>query len=285
MPLPRCTTLAVAALIGALGCKPDAAPPRADAPPKPAPAPQKAVTLKIKSTKRLWLVPHPSEIMEVMRAMGMADKTAAMVPARAVDFGPMDGQRIAFNTGALVADLVLSLDGSKGAEVSARLGVVKKGLAELGMGEGQLADLDKLSKRLAAGKMTPEELAAELDVLQGRLMDDVSQYSSQDALVGIQAGAWVRAVNVVASLLIKMNKSAEGAHLFAQPALVEYFMNYLKKNNDKAVDNPALEGSMPFLEELKRVASKAELDAADVAAVQKATAGILVQFHAAGVTP
>lgn len=278
MPVSKFPVLALAALVGAASCKPDAPPPKPVTPAVPA----TAQAAHAKNAKRLWLVPHPSEIMAVMRAMGLADKTAALVPVTPVDFTPMDGQRVAFTTGALVADLVLSLEGSRGTDVSARLDVITKGLTELGMKDTQLADVDKLSKRLSSGKVTPEELAGELDLLQGRLMDDVSQYSSQDALVGIQAGAWVRAVNVVSTLLIQMNKTAEGAHLFAQPALVDYFSNYLKKNTDKAVENPALEASLPYLQELKRIAAKKELVADDVPAVQKATAAILTQFRAVG---
>ncbi|MBI5493959.1 MAG: hypothetical protein HY904_02970 [Deltaproteobacteria bacterium] len=282
MPHHRPATFLLAALLGTSACKPDAPAAR---PPPAASAAKPPASGKPPTVKRLWMVPHPSEIMEVMRGMGLADKTAALCPVVKVDFAPLDGQRVAFNTGALVADLVLSLEGSKGGEVAARLDTIMQGLRELGMNPTQLADVDKLSKRLATGKVTPEELAGELDVLQGRLMDDVSQYSSQDALVGIQAGAWVRAVNVVATLLMQVGKATEGAHLFAQPALVDYFTNYLKKNTDKTVENPALEASLPHLKELKRIASKAELTAEDVPAVQQATAAILAQFQAKGGAP
>jgi hypothetical protein len=271
----------LATFLGAGGCKPEPPPPK----PAPPPSEKPAAVAGKKHVKKLWMVPHPSEIMQVMRSMDLAGKTSALVPIVAVDFKPMDGQRVAFNTGLLVADLVLSLEDAKGPELSTRLNNIRQGLAELGMGETQLGEMDKLSRRLAAGKTTSEELAAELDVLQGRLMDDVSQYSSPDALMGIQAGAWLRAVNVVATLLLNTGKAAEGAHLFAQPDLVEHFSTYLKKNQDKAVDNPALEASLPYLAELKKIASKPELTAADVDAVQKATGSILREFRAAGRKP
>lgn len=281
MPLFRRLTAASLVALAGAACKPSPPPKPAD---KPVEKPLAAKPAKARTVKRMWMVPHPSEIMAVMRTMGLADKTAALVPFAPVDFKPMDGQRVAFTTGALVADLVLSLEGSKGADVSRRLDVIGKGLAELGMQDTQLVDLDKLSKRLASGKMTPEELGGELDVLQGRLMDDVSQYSSQDALVGLQAGAWVRAVNVVATLLVDTQKAGEGAHLFAQPALVEYFSDHLKKNTDKAVENPALEASLPHLAELRRIALKEAPSADDVPVVQKNTAAILAQFRNAGGT-
>ena len=66
---------------------------------------------------------------------------------------------------------------------------------------------------------------------------------------------------------------------------MDYFSTYLKKNSDKATENPALQASLGPIAELKKIATKPDPVAADVDAVQKNTAAILKAFQAVGGKP
>lgn len=286
-----CAATCAVMLMGSACKSPPADAPPAKTPPAaatPVSAPAAPVAAapaaRPKKAKKLWMVPHPSEIVEVVRSMGLAGKTGALVPSPA-GVAPSGGNVGAFQTGVLIADLVLSLDGAPNAEVAARLDGIRKGLTALGVADAQAAEMDKVTKRITSGKTSPEELAAELDAFQSRLMDEDGQYNTADALVGIQAGAWVRAVNVVATLLIQTGKAAEGAHLFGQPALVDYFITYVTKALEGGTKDKALEATLPLLAQLKKTAAKEPLTAEDVTTVQTNTAAILAQFNVAGAKP
>ena len=45
----------------------------------------------------------------------------------------------------------------------------------------------------------------------------MERYSSTDAAVGLQAGAWVEAVHIIATTLATNDAAANGAHIFRQP--------------------------------------------------------------------
>src|SRR4051794_30837227 len=94
---PLVTLAAMAVFSAPLGCKDE---------PARSPAPAAAVVKvdvvtakRAAKPKRIWLVPHPSEIQQVLKVMGIADQAGPWVPLVEVDFAPMDGQRAAFNTG------------------------------------------------------------------------------------------------------------------------------------------------------------------------------------------
>jgi hypothetical protein len=230
----------------------------------------------IKKAKNTWLVPQPSEIQNALKELGVSEDVSAMVKAREPDFAPMDGQRIAVNTGVVIADLVLTVNQATPQVNAKSIRTIARGLKELGAPDKQLNKLEQFAKRVESGTVAGRALVSELDEYQTAVLQGLEEFSSKDAVVGIQAGAWLRAVHLVASALQKGNKADQGGHLFQQPQVVDHFMGYLA--GDAAKDSSLVQEAVPVLRQLKAIATKPEVTAQDVNQIASVTGDLLTRI-------
>ena len=225
----------------------------------------------------LW-VPNPSEIQNALKALGVSTDVSSLVTEKNFDFRPMDGPQIALNTGVVTADLVLTVDQASNEEIASRVDLIRQGLTELGANQELLDTATQFGERVRAGRLEKDAIVAELDAFQSSFLDGVERYSSTDAAVGLQAGAWVEAVHIISTTLASQDAAGSGAHIFRQPFVVEYFLNYIRANAEKAGDGTLLEGVVPAMEELHTITQKEALTAEDVATIREKSGTILSRF-------
>jgi len=282
MRLRSVVLLSVLAACGGEGTAPpkDATP---AAPPTPSTdAAEKAPDVKFDlatlqaEAKPAALVPSPVEMQKALAAAGITTRLATLVSARNIETVVPDKNASAVRTGVVLADLVLTVKDATTPQIVAQLGRVKQGLQALGGSPDLAATIDDLSNRLTNDAISRDDLVKELDELRGVMVPSGSYELGDNAVPLILAGSWVEGSHLVAAAMKAENKYDGADNLLKQPAVVDYFLEYVKEEGAaQHAPNDLVAKLETTLGELKVIAAKPTLGKEDVEKIHSATGEVL----------
>jgi len=282
MRLRSVVLLSVLAACGGEGTAPpkDATP---AAPPTPSTdAAEKAPDVKFDlatlqaEAKPAALVPSPVEMQKALAAAGITTRLATLVSARNIETVVPDKNASAVRTGVVLADLVLTVKDATTPQIVAQLGRVKQGLQALGGSPDLAATIDDLSNRLTNDAISRDDLVKELDELRGVMVPAGSYELGDNAVPLILAGSWVEGSHLVAAAMKAENKYDGADNLLKQPAVVDYFLEYVKEEGAAQRAPGDLVAKLETtLAELKVIAAKPTLGKEDVERIHSATGEVL----------
>ena len=206
------------------------------------------------------LVPSPVETQSALEEAGIETKLESLIPKHEFDIQNADTDHAAVRTGVILADALLTVKSAESEVLVKRLSGVQRGLGQLGGGDDIKTMIDDMKERIQADAVTRDELLKEFDELSGAVIPEL-EFNGQDRVVPlIQAGSWLEGANLVAKAIKAKGKDGAAAadRLLKQPAVVDYFIGYVKSEGaDKApaAVTAKLEES---LGRLKEIASKTE---------------------------
>ncbi len=223
------------------------------------------------------LVPSIVETEKALNAAGIEAKLAEKIPkdrSFALD-SKEDKDKVAVRTGVILADMLLTIKTGEKDQLVKNLNDINAGLTELGGGADIQTTLNDVRDRLKADAIQRDELLTEADELRGAVIPELEFNGHKRTVPLIQAGGWLEGANLVAKSVPADNPSAAD-DLLKQPAVVDYFIKYVKaEGSDKA---PAGVGEklLESLNTLKGLAEKTEpLTSEDIATVIKVTDDVL----------
>lgn len=272
-------TLVALFTLAACGGGEPAATPHADKPAEASTTPE-TPTLDadaLKSTaSNISLVPSIVETQKALSAAGIETKLSELISARTFDFNSKDTDKIAVRTGVVLADMLLTVSTSDKDKLIGELDQINAAMQQLGGGADIQATLTDIKERVKNDEVTRGDLLKELDELSGAVIPELS-FNGQDRVVPlIQAGSWLEGANLVSRAIEKGGSPAAADSLLKQPAVVDYFIKYVKSEGAEK----APEGVTRKLEEslgvLKSLAEKSDaLGAEDIATIVKTTDEVL----------
>ncbi len=222
------------------------------------------------------LVPSPIETQKALEQAGIATQLNTLIPKHEFDIAQSEGDYAALRTGVVLADALLSVKTAETPALVDRLTTVRTGLEKLGGGDDVKGTLTDLVDRVNAGAVTRDELLKEFDELSGAVIPELEFNGNKRIVPLIQAGSWLEGANLVAKAVKASGNPAAADALLKQPAVVAYFVGYVKDvASDKApaAITTKLEAS---LNTLKALAEKAEpLAAGDIDTVITVTDEVL----------
>ncbi|MBN2798848.1 MAG: hypothetical protein JXX28_06830 [Deltaproteobacteria bacterium] len=187
------------------------------------------------SGANIALVPSPVETQRALEAAGIETQLADLIPSRAMDFTKADVDNAAVRTGVITADMLLTVKTAETAKLVEHLGKIKEGMDQLGGGADIGATIVDIQDRIKGEAITRDELLKELDELVGAIIPEL-EFNGNDRVVPlIQAGSWLEGANLVAKAVKQSGESSKADSLLKQPAVVNYFIGYIKEEgSDKA---------------------------------------------------
>jgi hypothetical protein len=221
------------------------------------------------------LVPSPAEMQKALSNAGLATKLASMVEHRDISMDVANKDQIAVRTGVVLADLVLTVKSAENKDQIARLNRLKEGFAALGAGDDVARTIDELSNKIKSGSGSRDDLLKEFDELSGVLVPEL-KYEAGDWVVPlIQAGSWLEGAHLVAAAVKKESKFDAAGQLLRQPAVVDYFLKYLKREGRNKAPDKVVAKLEQTLMTLKEVTAKSTLTEDDVSTIHSATGAVL----------
>jgi hypothetical protein len=222
------------------------------------------------------LVPSPVEMQKALSAAGISTRLATLVSARNIETVVPDKNAAAVRTGVVLADLVLTVKDAQTSQIVAQLNRVKQGLNALGGSADLSATIDDLSNRLTNDAISRDDLIKELDELRGVMVPAGSYELGDNAVPLILAGSWVEGSHLVAAAMKAENKYEGADNLLKQPAVVDYFLGYVKTEGaSQKAPNDLVAKLESTLDELKIIAAKPTLGKDDVDKIHAATGEVL----------
>jgi hypothetical protein len=222
------------------------------------------------------LVPSPVEMQKALAAAGISTRLATLVSARNIETVVPDKNAAAVRTGVVLADLVLTVKDASTPQIVAQLGRVKQGLQTLGGSADLAATIDDLSNRLTNDAISRDDLVKELDELRGVMVPAGSYEVGENAVPLILAGSWVEGSHLVAAAMKAENKYEGADNLLKQPAVVDYFLEYVTEEGEAQRAPTDLVAKLETtLGELKVIAAKPTLGKEDVDRIHSATGEVL----------
>jgi hypothetical protein len=226
--------------------------------------------------ENIALVPSPVETQKALTAAGIDAKLADLIPSRDLNMALTDTDHAAVRTGVVLADMLLTVKTAEKSDLLAYISRVRVGMSQLEGGK----DIDKMlrdiEERVKADSVTRDELLREFDELAGAVIPELEFNGKNRVVPLIEAGTWLEGANLVARAVEASGNAAAGDSLLKQPAVVAYFIKYVKVEGAEkapAVITQQLETS---LNTLKGLAEKTEpFNDEDIAKVIEVTNGVL----------
>jgi hypothetical protein len=222
------------------------------------------------------IVPSPVETQRALTAAGIETELHTLITDHGFDASLQDPDATAVRTGVLLADTLLTVKPSTNEELKGRLSSVRDGLNKLQGG----ADIDKtladLSERIGNESVTRDQLLYEFDTLAGAAIPELKFNGRERIVPLIQAGSWLEAANLVAKAVKAKGKADAADALLKQPAVVDYFLRYVKAEGGQKTTEAVATKLESSLNELKALAEKKEaLTAEDIDKVIQVTDDVL----------
>ncbi len=187
------------------------------------------------SAENHTLVPSPVETQHALEAAGLSTKLGSLIPDRQFDLKNADLDYTAIRTGVILSDLLLTVTTAEKAELTGRLEQVRTGLASIQAGKDIDDQLANTIERVKADAVTRDELLKEFDELSGAVIPELEFEGNARVVPLIQAGSWLGGANLVARAVKDAKSPDEASSLLKQPAVVKYFLQYVKTDGaDKA---------------------------------------------------
>ena len=91
----------------------------------------------------------------------------------------------------------------------------------------------------------------------------------------IQAGTWLEGANLVAKVMHKENKYTAADKFFRQKQIVDYFISYVGRDGKERAPDQIVAQLLNTLNDLKAIADKPKISAADVQKIESLTDTVL----------
>jgi len=260
---------------GEVATTPEPAP--TEAPAKAAPeTPEIDVDEMKDQAEKAALVPSPVETQKALEASGIDVQLATLIPKHKFDLEASDTDHAAVRSGVLLADVLLTVKTAETKQLVKRLSAVQKGMNQLNGGSDIDAVLEDIKERLQAEAVTRDDLLKELDELSGAVIPEL-EFNGQERVVPlIEAGSWLEGANLVARAVQKSGKTEAAEKLLKAPAVVDYFIEYVKTDGAEKAPEAVTKKLEESLLELKGLAEKTEpLTKEDIDRVVEVTNAVL----------
>jgi hypothetical protein len=221
------------------------------------------------------LVPSPAEMQRALGNAGLTTKLSELISARDVLMTSDHKDQIAVRTGVVMADLVLSVQTAEPAAQVTRLSRMKQGFVAMGAEASVVQTIDELSARIASGSGSRDDLVKEFDELSGVMIPKLKFSAGEDMVPLIQAGAWLEGAHLVSGAILAEGKHEEASRLLRQPAVVSYFLGYVRSDGKTRAPDVVVTQLESTLVTLMEIAIKDDLTEADVKTIHSATGAVL----------
>lgn len=243
------------------------------------PPPKIDIEAARKRAKTAMFIPAPSEFQAALKAAKVDLQIRKLVKPAAE--GALEGKSkplVALATGVRISNVVLTVeDGDKDLLIKL-MKQAREGLAALSAPETLLSQIDTLTQDFEAGNLQAGELGPSLDLLASRIHEDLKKGAGEDLATLVQAGGWVQTVNLLSTSLSTAGTAGDAANLMKQPTVVAHFREFLANSAQAKAGDEAVLGVLAEMKKLQEVASKKQLDLADIKTVQAASSAILSHF-------
>jgi len=230
----------------------------------------------VRDTARMAMfVPAPSEFQSALKATGFSIDLRAGVVDAPRDLAGKSTAIVALETGVRLANVLLTADSAETKVVLRRMKAARAGLAALKASAEVLSETDQLIADVEAGTISSAEATPALDVLAGRIQDQLSSSTDQTTATLVQAGGWVQGAYLLSTALSQAKQAGDAAALLHQPTVVAHFTAFLRK---AGVGDPAVEAVLGPMEELGKLSAKSELSVDDMTRASELTSTILKAF-------
>ncbi len=271
------TLMAALVMVACSGSEPEAPPanaPAADKTPTAAPAMPDLSELRAQA-ENIALVPSPAEMQKALSSAGIEAQLSEMVADRDLKMDVPNKDQVAVRTGVVLADMLLTVRKADKDKLIAQFGQIKTGMAELGAGGDIAATIDDIVGRVQNDAVSRDELVKELDELSGAIIPEVEYEAGDWAVPLIQAGSWLEGSNLVAGALRTAGNYDNATDLLKQPAVVEYFLKYVKTEGSDKAPSQVVGQLESTLNTLKDICAKPTIGEDDVLTIQSATTSVL----------
>lgn len=228
------------------------------------------------AVKKAELVPSPIEMEEKLKAAGLQQDLGSLIPT-SKDFEVIveDNDQTAIRTGIVMADLVLTLKTSESDVILKRLNKMKAGLKKLGAGDDIYAVIEDFESRVQDNSIQRSELLEEFDELSQVMVSELEYEAGEWVVPLIQAGTWLEGANLVAKVMHKENKYTAADEFFRQKQIVDYFISYVDRDGKERAPDQIVVKLLSTLNDLKTIADKPKISAADVQKIESLTDTVL----------
>lgn len=239
-------------------------------------APELSADQLAKGSDNIALVPSVIETQKALEAAGIETKLTDLIKVRQYDMNNENKDNVAVRTGVVIADMLLTVKTAPKEDLVANLDKIKAGLAKLEGGADIQATITDIQDRVKGDAVTRDELLKELDELSGAVIPELEFNGEQRIVPLIQAGSWLEGANLVAKAVKTSNNPSAADSLLKQPAVVDYFIKYVKTEGAEKAPAAITEKLEESLTTLKGLASKTEpFTAEDIDLVIKTTDDVL----------
>ena len=248
-------------------------------PPNTAATPAKAPTLTPedlkKSAQNIALVPSPAEMQRALEKAGISGGLSKLVPDRKLKLDIANLDIVAVRTGVILADTLLTVKDAPNDVLIARMNMVKEGMLALKSGDDIKLTIEDIVARIQNNGVSRDDLVKELDELHGAVIPEIKYEAGEQIVPLLQAGSWLAGSNLVASAIISNNKPEAGGDLLRQPAVVDYFMKYVKVEGTSRAPADVLKQLEAALTTLGELSRQRALTLDDVKKVKEVTDNVL----------
>ena len=190
--------------------------------------------------------------------------------------GLTDTDHAAVRTGVVLADMLLTVKTAKKEYLLAYINRVRVGMQQLEGGKDIDKMLGDMEERVKADSVTRDELLREFDELSGAVIPELEFNGKNRVVPLIEAGTWLEGANLVARAVDSSSNPAAADVLLKQPAVVDYFIKFVKVEGAYKAPAVITEQLETALNTLKGLAEKKEpFTAEDIAKVIEVTNGVL----------
>jgi len=252
--------------------------PTAEAAPEPATpdVPELSAEDLSKGAENVALVPSPVETQRALESAGIDTQLANLIPDHKFDMEKTDVDHAAIRTGVTLADALLTVKSAEKDVLLSRLGTIQKGMGQLGGGGDIDSMLRDMQERVKADAVTRDELLKEFDEMSGAVIPELEFNGNQRIVPLIQAGSWLEGANLVGKAVRDAKKPSAADTLLKQPAVVQYFADYVKNEGSERAPEQVTAKLDESLATLKTLADKAEaLTEEDIGTVIQVTDDVL----------
>jgi len=222
------------------------------------------------------LVPSPVETQKALEAAGIDTQLSSLIPKHGFDMANADVDHAALRTGVILADALLTVKTSEKKQLLGRLSKIRDGMGQLGGGKDIDATLQDMRDRVKADAVNREELLKEFDELSGAVIPELKFNDNARVVPLIEAGSWLEGANLVAKAVKDNPDTGAADTLLKQPAVVDYFIKYVKEEGAEKAPAAVTEKLESSLNTLKALAEKkGPLNAEDIASVITVTDDVL----------
>ncbi len=228
-----------------------------------------------KSAQNVALVPSPVEMQRALEKAGIAGGLSKLVPDRKLKLDATNQDIVAVRTGVVLADTLLTVKDATNDVLVARMNMVKTGMQALKAGDDIQRTIDDIVARIQNNGVSRDDLVKELDELHGAILPEIKYEAGEQIVPLLQAGSWLAGSNLVAAALLTNNKPEAGGDLLRQPAVVDYFMKYVKVEGTSRAPTDVLKQLESALTTLGELSKQRALTIDDIKKIKDVTDSVL----------